>query len=254
MDTGVVPSQSPLPTPLEPSWSTHCTLLAWLWLWGVQRSNIKSYECLVSFVPKCGLQVFPTSFSPVFYLPAPSTCLPTCCSCPSALHCLLYLLPFATCENLCGKFFARTLCSKQKLVLRVGFTQAPQAHQARPEQCSAVQAQATSAQRPVLLLQLAVLLPCHKLCQVSEARARGFHLASTLHTVHPCSPLSLCLSGCLSVPSSRWPGDKFQVLVKQVIKVDLSTMGSFYTLPATDAAASTAVASTAAAIVNRATF
>lgn len=101
---------------------------------------------------------------------------------------------------------------------------------------------------------LAVLLPCHKLCQVSEARARGFHLASTLHTVHPCSPLpvslSPCLSVCLSVPSSRWPGDKFQVLVKQVIKVDLSTMGSFYTLPATDAEASTA----AAAIVNRATF
>lgn len=46
------------------------------------------------------------------------------------------------------------------------------------------------------------------------------------------------------------------MLVKQVIKVDLSTMGSFYTLPATDAAASTAVAAStsAAAIVNRATF
>lgn len=122
------------PPPPEPSWSTHCTLLAWLWLWGVQRSNIKSYECLVSFVPKCGLQVFPTSFSAVFYLPAfhlPAHLLqlPLCPALPALP------LPFATCENLCGKFFARTLCSKQKLVLRVGFTQAPQAHQARAVQC-----------------------------------------------------------------------------------------------------------------------
>lgn len=138
-----------------------------------------------------------------------------------------------------------------------------------PGQARAVQRSAgTGDQRPApsaAAAVLAVLLPCHKLCQVSEARARGFHLASTLHTVHPCIslPVSLspCLSVCLSVPSSRWPGDKFQVLVKQVIKVDLSTMGSFYTLPATDAAAvastaaaSTAVPSTAAAIVNRATF
>lgn len=41
---------------------------------GVQRTNIKSYECLVSFVPKCGLQVFPTSFArPVAQC---ATCLP----------------------------------------------------------------------------------------------------------------------------------------------------------------------------------
>lgn len=123
--------------------------------------------------------------------------------------------------------------------------------QSRTEQRSAGTGDQRPAPSAAAAAVLAVLLPCHKLCQVSEARARGFHLASTLHTVHPCSPLSplVCLSDCLSVPSSRWPGDKFQVLVKQVIKVDLSTMGSFYTLPATDAAASTA-----AAIVNRATF
>lgn len=206
MDTGVVPSQSTSPPP-EPSWSTHCTLLAWFWLWGVQRSNIKSYECLVSFVPKCGLRVFPTSFSAVFYLPAR---LLTCCSSPLprsspfTLHFCPTLpalpLPFATCENLCGKFFARTLCSKQKLVLRVGFTQAPQAHQATPEQRSA----GTGDQRPVLLLlQLAVLLPCHKLCQVSEARARGFHLASTLHTVQLLLA-SFCLSLSVSLSLSVW--------------------------------------------------
>lgn len=93
VDTGVVPSLPPSPLPSEPSWST--LLLAWLWLWGVQRSNIKSYECLVSFVPKCGLQVFPTSFSPVFYLPAPATCLPTCCSSPFCPT--LPALPFAFC-------------------------------------------------------------------------------------------------------------------------------------------------------------
>lgn len=82
---------------------------------------------------------------------------------------------------------------------------------------------------------------------VCSSRARlplGFYLAHCA-SLQPSVPLS----ACLSVPSSRWPGDKFQVLVKQVIKVDLSTMGSFYTLPATDAAASSA-----AAIVNRATF
>lgn len=96
---------------------------------------------------------------------------------------------------------------------------------------------------------------------VWSSRARlplGFYLAHCA-SLQPSVSLSLCLSCCLSVRSSRWPGDKFQVLVKQVIKVDLSTMGSFYTLPATAAAASTAVsstaaASTAAAIVNRATF
>lgn len=32
------------------------------WFWGyVQRTNVKSYECLVSFVPKCGLQAPPAA-------------------------------------------------------------------------------------------------------------------------------------------------------------------------------------------------
>lgn len=121
-------------------------------------------------------------------------------------------------------------------------------------QCSAVQAQATSAQWCCCCSsQCSCLATNYAKCLKLARAASTWLLPCTLCILAAlCLSLSVCLSACLSVPSSRWPGDKFQVLVKQVIKVDLSTMGSFYTRPATDAAA---VASTAAAaIVNSATF
>lgn len=194
----------------RPSWST-CTLLAWLWLWlsGCAANQHKKLWVSCEFCAKVRFASFSnlilSSRCPVCYLPA---CPPAAAAAPlpstSSLPALP--LPFATCENLCGKFFARTLCSKQKLVLRVGFTQAPQAHQARAEQCRAEQAQATSAQ---YCCSLHCVLLCHKLCQVSEARARGFLLASTLHTVQfllpsVCPSHSRSLSLCPFVALARW--------------------------------------------------
>lgn len=109
-----------------------------------------------------------------------------------------------------------------------GFTGSPDCR-ARPEQRRAEQARRPAPSARALKPCRLLLLP--QLCQVSEARARGFLLARLLLLLlgHVCPPLSLSLS----LTHYSWPGDKFLLLVKQVIKVDLSTMGSFYTLPAT---------------------